>query len=206
MSTYGVMQERIARELRRNGLATEIREAIQEAILLEEIAPYFFNQARATSQTAAGQPRYQVPNDFQVMRSLKVRNGDNWQVIEPVTYEEIEWSDANGSDTAIPRIYAIWDQRFRLYPIPDAIYSLELAYTQSLSALTDDDSTNVWMTDGEPLIRYMAKAIILRNLIQGPEAEAAAATQEALAQRARDRLRIESTRRTATGTLRGWSY
>ena len=37
MSTYGTMQARIASELRRNNIASQIRDAIQAAIQLAEV-------------------------------------------------------------------------------------------------------------------------------------------------------------------------
>jgi hypothetical protein len=204
MSTYGTMQSRIASELRRTGIESDIRNAIQESILLEEVEPYYFNQARAEATTVASQARYAVPTDFQVMRSLKALISDSWWVIEPRTYGELEYEHVRDATVGQPEIYAIWDQRFRLWPVPDQAYTLELSYVKSLSDLSDDADTNAWMIDGEPLIRYMAKAVVLRNIIQGPEADAMAEGQEAQASRARDRLRKEYQRRTSTGRLRPW--
>ena len=114
--------------------------------------------------------------------------------------------DSGTNNTGIPVEYAIYNQQFRLYPVPDGEYTLELAYQKKLAALSNDTDTNAWMTDGEVLIRQRAKAIVLRDVIRGKAASEEAATCDGAAERAQEYLVRETTRRVSTGRLMPCGY
>ena len=206
MSTYGTMQARIASELRRNKLNSQIKDAIQSAILLAEVDRYYFNEGRAYTETEANKAYYATPDDFQAMESLTITVNQSKYPLEPRTFQYIDSIDIGVAQDGIPIWYAIYNRQFRLYPVPDAAYRLDLAFQKKLSDLTDDDDSNEWMTDGEVMVRQMAKAIVLRDVIRGPEAMAEAKTYDAAAERARKFLVRETTRRTATGQLMPSQY
>ena len=206
MSDYGTMQARIASELRRNQLTEQIKSAIQTAISLAEVDRYYFNEARAFANTSAGKAYNAVPTNFQNMESLTLTVNQSKYPLEPKTFQYLDEIDIGASNTGTPIWYAIYNNQFRLYPVPDAVYQMDLAFQKSLDALVDDADTNAWMTDGETLIRQAAKAIVLRDVIRGQAAAAEAQIYDALAGQARDFLVRETTRKVATGHIRPLGY
>jgi hypothetical protein len=202
------MVTRIGSELRRTGLETQIKAAIKEAILIEEINAYYFNEARSVATTTAQQGRYPMPTDFQAMRvlSMDINGNGNYFPLEAITYTEYEETYEFGSFYGISSQYALFAERICLGPIPNGEYTLRLSYNKSLGALSADGDSNAWMLDGEPLIRHRAKAILLRNVILGDAAANQATVQDGEAERAHTRLKMETQKRTATGKIRGWRF
>jgi len=66
--TYGTMQDRIAREIGRSDLTTQIRDAIQTAIRYYERKRFYFNEFQASFSASSSQEYYdsadlsQIPN------------------------------------------------------------------------------------------------------------------------------------------------
>ena len=206
MSDYATMQARIASELRRNLISDEIKNAIQTAISLAEVDRFYFNEARAFTMTVANKAYYGVPDNFQSMESLTITVNQSKYPLDPKTFQYLDAIDIGTANTGIPIYYAIYNNQFRLYPVPDGEYRLDLALQKRLSALSADSDTNAWMTDGETMIRQAAKAIVLRDVIRGKEAQAEAQAYDALAGRARDFLVRETTRRISTGHIMPSQY
>lgn len=184
MTDFITMQNRIARELRHessafvSGIQTEIKENIRSAIQHYENDEYWFNQRRATRNSVAGQEWYAVPLDFIVFVNLSFTDNDIKTTLEPRSYDELE-EMSNASLRARPQYYCLFDQQFRLYPIPDQSYVLTLAYTRKLwpirdgvevvgGTLSEDNDTNAWLTDAETLIRSKTKAYICNHVIDEP--------------------------------------
>lgn len=169
VSTYGEMQTRIATELVRDNISNEIKAAIQSAIKHYETTRFWFNEVTATALTAVNQERYPVPSNMIELDSLNMTsNGTN----DPLTRRDWSYIDgiSTSSSTGRPQDFCIYRDEIYLYPIPDAVYTLTLAYVKSLSTLTLDADTNAWMTDAEILIRSKAKWNLFTNLIRDYEA------------------------------------
>lgn len=206
MSTFGTMIDRIETETRRKRIRDQIKAAIATAITLEEIYTYYFSQGRATTETQKSKAYYALPANFQNMRSLKCTvNNSSYPVISR-SFEYLDEIDTGQSNQGFPEFYCLWNKQLRLYPVPGAAYPLLLAYIKSQPALVNDNDTNDWMTDGEILIRQRAKAIIYRDIVKGPEGKRQADECEAAAVRAQNRLKSETRKRIATGTLRPHGY
>ena len=166
MSTYLTMQNRLASDLSRDNLTSEIKDAIQSAIAFYENESFFFNQARATDTTVNGTEYYDVPTDFLKHVSMTVTVNSTKYIMEPKTWDWFENVSTSTTYTGYPHYYAIFSKQYRIYPIPDAAYTLNQAYIKSLSTLSDGGDTNAWMTDGYELILARAGKIISLNKIR----------------------------------------
>lgn len=167
---YGDMQDRIADELIRNDLTSQIKKAIQTAIRNYERERFHFNETRATASTVDGQEYYDLPDDFISMDSLTVTITDRQYPLIPRTWQYIEDISWGGKTwQGYPQDYAIYAGQFRLYPIPNGAYELELAYIKKLAELEDRSDTNEWMNQGEELIRCRAKRELFMHVIYDME-------------------------------------
>jgi hypothetical protein len=213
---YGSMQTRIADELGRNDLAasllnatvTPIQNAIQSAITQYEHERFWFNEARATTSTVApvsgvGTSAYALPTDVVEIDTLSVTRNDTRTWLDEMPWTGIDALLGTTTSFGQPLYYAVYQQEFWLYPIPDAAYTLTLSYVKKLSTLSASTDTNAWMVEGEPLIRTRAKVLLLIETIKDPDG---AGSLEALEQDILQRLRSRSGKLIATGHIRPFEF
>ena len=177
MTTYGNMQDRIADELDRTDLTSQIQKAIQTAIDAYEKRRFWFNESRAlTFNTVANQEFYgssdatDLPNLIFIDTVKLSLTATEKVELDRVPYEELEHeSDNLTADGGQPTCYAWYASQMRLYPIPDAAYAVRVSGVFALSDLSATADTNAWMTDAEVLIRSRAKREIYTHLLRDLE-------------------------------------
>jgi len=223
MTTFLIMQTRITDEIVRDDLASQIKNAINTAITTWEGIRFSFNEATYLQTTAHGIEFY----PFGGGGSLTYRDGTTAlgtgetmleidsitatvnNTFYPLTPRTKQWFDRNSAPASQymgqPDSYAVYaDGTLRLFPVPDATYSLTIYGMRRLppSPLTLDTDTNSWMTEGEALIRQQAKYIIYRDVVRDPDGKALAS--EGI-QEAQWQLERKMAARAYTGSQRAWS-
>ena len=206
MSTYGELQTRIADELDRTDLTSQIQKAIQTAIDRYERKRFYFNEARSiTFNTVDAQEFYTSADQSDIPNLLMIDNvkltisGSDKIDLDPRQYSELEYLSSNSTDDGgQPTAYAYYGKQLRLYPIPDAAYAVRVSGVFSLADLSATADTNAWMTDAEALIRSRAKRELLTHVIR--DAEGAAAMAQAEAEELQSLIQATNAR-SSTGTL-----
>lgn len=174
MTDFVTMQTRIADELLDNGaLSTaQIKAAIQSAIKHYERKPFYFNQKKAsTFSTVASQEYYGTAANADIPYIVEMKSfviGTYNSKVKSVDFSDIDMAQS-GSVTGLPTAYGYYEQKIRLFPIPDAVYTATLAYIYRLTALSADGDTNAWMTDAEELIRQSAKRILALDILHADD-------------------------------------
>lgn len=175
MATLSTMKSRIADELARSDLTSQIAAAITSAIAFYEGRRFWWNETTANLTTSASQEWYSSA-DFADMPYIaefdSVRltvSGRPYPLIRR-TYEEIEWLSAGTATNGDPTDYVYYAQQLRLYPVPNQARVLSLSYVKKLTALSSDSDTNAWTTEAEELIRTHAKVDLLENIIRSADA------------------------------------
>jgi len=221
MTTFIIMQNRIATEIVRDDLAEQIKNAINDAIVTWEGVRFAFNERRYLINTVADQEYYDL-----VEPTLLFHDGStletNERVLEvdsiritvnnsyyPLTPRTQQWFDRNSGPasqyTGQPDSYGIYSTQLRLFPIPDGVYALEIAGLARLGPhpLVNDVDTNNWTIGvaASALIRAQAKLLIYRDIVRDPDGRATAA--EAVSE-AQWQLERKGTAQTMTGTQRAW--
>lgn len=198
MTTFGVMQARIADEIARTDLTTQIKDAIKTAIKKYERRRYYFNQkVDTTFSTVADQEYYgsaalaDIPDIAEIDSATVTLTG----VKSPLDEFDHSLIDSlqNGQVTGTPEAYSYAAQKIRLYPIPSGVMTITLSYIYRFATLSLDADTNAWMTDGEELIRCAAKAELYEHTIRNA---GAADRMRALAEVASKDIMTETARRT----------
>ena len=176
MTTFGTMRDRIADELDRADLTSQIEREIRSAVAFYEKKRFWFNEQRIDFPTVASQEWYTSSDDSAIPNLLtldiaKIAIGaTNKYELELAPYAELEFaSDGGEADEGQPTSLAYFQKQVRLYPIPDASYSVVMSGIFSLGDLSASADTNAWMTDGEALIRQRVRAMIYSNVIRDPE-------------------------------------
>lgn len=203
MTTYAVMQSRIADELSRTDLTTQIQRAILSAIKFYERKKFYFNTSvTSTFTTVANQEYYgssdlaAIPNIVEIL-ALKGTLNSTKLPLRPVDFNTID-AQQSGSVKGFPEYFCYFAQQIRLYPMPNSAWTMTLAMVYRLTALSADGDSNVWTTDAEQLIRQNAKRQLYLDVIKDRDSAEIAAILE---KEAYDVLRNETLRRFSNPTL-----
>lgn len=186
MATYSTLKSRIALDLKRNDLTARIEYAVADAVAQYQATRFAFNQRRTTFNTAAGTEFYDtgtIPDDIGEIDALTLTVNGRRVVLDKSPFSVSEWANSSTTSQGQPRTWAWYAQQLRLYPVPDATYTLTLSYLQRIDAPAVDGDSNVWTNEAEPLIRAAAERIVYRDSLRNPAGEQAAASAEAAAYR-----------------------
>lgn len=202
MTTLAILKARIADELNRTDLTSQIAYAVSDAIALYQVRRFRFNQVRGTFSTVAGTEFYTtstIPDDIVAVDSLRITVNGRVVTLDPWSFQVMEDISSTSNTRAQPRAWSWYADQIRLYPVPDAVYPLTISYLQRIAAPASDANSNVWTTDAASLIRHAAKRMVYSEVLMNQGDAAACAQSEALEFR---RLQRESDI-LQTGGLRG---
>lgn len=204
MSTLGAMLDRIADELARTDLTSNIRQAVQSAIRHYERKPFYFNETRSTLSTSDGASSY-TTSDFSFLDkmaeiySAKITvNSNQYQLIER-DWEYLDSLRTSTTHEGDPTDFSYYGKQFHVYPTPNAARNILISYVEKAATLSATTDTNYWMTDGEELIRARATRKLYAEVIKDPEN---AAYWHQCEMEAFDALRAETEARVMTGLPR----
>lgn len=203
MTTYATMQARIANELNREDLTSEIQNSIITAVQFHSVEPFYFKEVRVTIPTVNGQEYYSVPDTSDVGElvewiSITATHTDYTYPLMERTWEYIDLVQTNDNYRGRPREFALYGEQIRIHPIPDGVYTLRALAVVTLATLSAGTDSNAWTTVGERLIREEAKVDLLESVIRGPDA-----FQEAQIIRNRKAEALQQLRRLTTKRLSG---
>lgn len=207
MATLATMKDRIARETRRSNIATQIAEAISTAIDHYQGERLWFNVTRElTIPTVVNQQFYSATDDADigVLEKIDHVHIETADLQTFKLYEEppeiIERLSQQGTETGEPRYYCFYDNRLRLYPVPDDVYTIRISGQRTTAApASDSEAGNPWMVEAERLIRFRALFELFAHVIVDMERAqiASGAAEEALTH-----MRIRTANKQQTG---GWA-
>ena len=89
-------------------------------------------------------------------------------------------------------MYSYYGQQLRLYPIPNAVYTVRISGVLRIPVPATDGTSNAWTTDGEELIRSRAKSLLYSGVLKNPTD---AGSEDAREKSALRRLLVETSRR-----------
>ena len=176
MTTLAIMKSRIADELARDDLTSQIAYAIGDAVAAYEDERFFFNESRGlTFSTVIDQEFYTESDAADIANLVKIDyvsllTGDQPFQLLPMRPSEIEFLSTNGTSTGQPNWFLMYDESIRLYPVPDAVYTVRIAGVLKTAApATDAEASNPWMTKAERLIRSRAKLELALHVLKDIE-------------------------------------
>lgn len=173
MSTLAIIKARIADELARDDLTSQIAYAITDAIGAYDDERFHFNETRATTfSTVAGQEFYSSDDaaaigNIQKIDYVKVYVGNQPYDLGYEEPSELESMSVSGTQTGTPWAYTWYGNQIRLYPVPDQAYTVRIGASVKVAAPASDVETgNPWMTHAERLIRSRAKLELALHVLK----------------------------------------
>ena len=103
-----------------------------------------------------------------------------------------------------PYKYSYFEQSFRLYPIPDAVYTVRpIGVIEEAEPATDGEADNPWMVHAFELLRCRAKAYLCGHVTMDFElAQAMLAAEHSALQK----LRRETAKKTGGGLIEATQF
>lgn len=176
MSTLTIMKARIADELARSDLTSQIAYAITDAIEAYEDERFYFNESRTIDLTTVANQEFYDENDLAAFANLvdidyvTIFIGDQPFQLVGMTPERAEWSSSNGTSTGQPTWYAYYAEQMRLYPVPNEVWTVKIAGAVKVAPpATDEETGNAWMTKAARLIRSRAKLELALHVLHDEE-------------------------------------
>lgn len=190
------MKARIADELMRNDLTSQIAYAITTAIDAYENERWHFNESRAlTFSTVDGQEFYTSSDDADIALIQKIDYVMCYQGNIPYELRyakpaDMEAQSVNGTQEGVPWEYTWYGNAIRLYPVPDQVYTIRIGASYKVAApASDSEASNPWMTHAERLIRSRAKLELALHVLKDQDL---AATMSAAVTEAWEQLKART--------------
>lgn len=208
MPSYIDLQNRIATDLTRTDLASQIQNAIQDAIKHYEHDRFWFNTTRAlTFATVNAQSAYGASDLAQIPTLIRIDHlflplGNSVFDLDYYEPDQFEYIAANGAPGK-PTCYTYVDSQILLWPVPNAVYTLRPHMHYRLSALSNSTDSNAWCNEAEQLIRTHAKLILYMDVLEDNDG---AGRMQAKIQSLKDKLDFESSARESSGRIRGTDF
>lgn len=196
MSTLTIMKARIADELARSDLTSQIAYAISDAIKAYQDERFHFNESRAITFPTVASQEFYTSSDAASLGTINkidyvgVYVGNIMTRLKAETPADIELMSQNGTTTGTPISYCWYGNALRLYPVPSTVLTVRIgAAVNAAEPATDGEASNPWMTHAERLIRSRAKLEIALHVLKDPEL---AETMNAAVKEAFDQLKGRS--------------
>ncbi len=174
MATYGDMQARIADELDRTDLTTQIQRSIITAIRMFQRRNFWFNERSFQFSTVIGQEYYGAADNAQIASSpniqilrLQYGGGVRWELPRQ-TFEQVDQLSASRDWRGVPEVFAYRGEQIRLYPIPSQVWPIDAFNIYRIPDPPSDSDSSEWFNEAEEMIRTHAKIDLLTNVIRPP--------------------------------------
>lgn len=108
-------------------------------------------ESTAQLSVPAGATSIALPSDTGQVRSLSLVGGGTLDYLTPDAFNKEQWQGVTG----LPTVFTAIGSNIFLGPLPDADYTLLLAYKQYVPALADSAGTN-WLIEQHPEVYLSA--------------------------------------------------
>lgn len=152
----------------------QILKAVQGAQRFCDGSEYYFNETRdVTFVTVALQQWYgaaanaNIPTLIRIQAAYYVDTSGNVILMRREEPEEIEILSGNGAAQGQPYAWTYFNQQIRLYPIPNAVYTVRLQLgPYRLTTLVSPTDNNAWLDEAYDMIKARAKYILYKNSLK----------------------------------------
>jgi hypothetical protein len=199
--TLGDLKARIADELARSDLTSQIALAISDAIDEACTHRFWFMEVRGlTIPLLAGTSAYTgtVISQLIEIDRLVLMIGAQRRTLRPISDDELDRLNDGTPPSGEPYAYSRYGDELRIYPTPTQSYTVYIDGLTRGATLDSDGDSSIWTTTGEKYVRALAKRDLLGHVIRNPDA---AKVQDMFAERYRQELEAQTHARGATNEM-----
>lgn len=212
MATYSDLKGRIATDLTRTDLTSQIANAASDAIKFYQGERFWFNTSRSlTLTTVTGTADYvgstSIASGVTVADLVKIDamfcpSGNSKIPMARYEAPDFEMLVNATSSQALPVAFTYIDETLRLWPTPDTVYAIIVHAHYNLAVPGDGDST-AWTNAAEELIRSHAKLLLYTDLLEDTEGASRMGSKIPVLL---GNLRVKSSSRSSTGIIQGTQF
>ncbi len=182
MATFGELIDRVADDLNRTDLTTQITKALNRAIEYYAKEPFWFTETSASFTLSASQAFYtstnsNLPSDIGRIHYAEIAIAGNDSELDQMDFKRLQQANPNNSK-GDPVAYSWWDSRFYTYPLAQSANVATVYYTKTYAALTVTGTSNDWTTNAPALLESYARKWLNRRVLSNFEAAAMAEQEE----------------------------
>lgn len=163
--TYGDAVDLILTDLARadSSITIAVQNEVLKAVEYYSTTRFWFNESQV-SFTSSSTIYYPFSSTNGLSNLIEIDhmeanvNGNKVEVL-PETFQYLDRIDISGY-TGYPARYAIYNNQFRLYPKPNAVYQIDVAGQFRLTTLSASTDSNAWTTDAVNLIAARVEATL----------------------------------------------
>lgn len=171
MSTFLEIKDRIAADLRRSNLATQIGQAVNDAIAEAARTRFYFNEMHTSFVTVPGQEYYpdlglvELDDVWYYINNIVDGQKERLYIENQLDANDLRIGNALGGQLQSISRYG---GQLRIQPVPTSIVTIYLDGFGKLTPnpLVADGDTNAWLTEGELYIRFLAKRNVVRDVVR----------------------------------------
>ena len=188
-------------DIERADLNHLVAKAVERAIRHYQSHRFYFSDGAAAFETLPGIDVYSrgdavaLPELLRIDSVVVIENGQTIPLCK-ITEGAVEAVD-DAASSGRPVAYSYFDRSLRLWPMPDAAWTVRVTGHLSLPVPALDEA-NAWTDEGSSLIAAFAKRHLAENSLNN---RALAATQDAVVAREEHRLRARSNVIASTGRI-----
>lgn len=155
LTNYSDLKTTVANYLGRSDLTSQIPDFISLAeIRLNRNLRIRQMLKNATAPTTGGDPTVGLPSDFLELRDIYIAGNPRITLsyMSPSAFSR----DARADQSGRPVFYTLTGAEFVLAPLPDTTYTLTMLYYAKPTALSDANTSNVFMANAADCLLYGA--------------------------------------------------
>lgn len=170
MATYDGLAGQIIAEIGRGdtSLTDTVKLHIQHAIRKYQRERFWFNEASGSISITSSTASYNWPTGFIQADSVTLTANSNRYQLEVMSFSDMDAIDS-GRYFGRPSSYAIFNQQFRFYPVPDTSFSVTVKYQRILTTLSATSDTNAWTNEAQNLISAAVRKALYATYYKDPE-------------------------------------
>ncbi len=152
--------------------STAVGQAVIDAIRHFETRHMWFNEKQITAVTTPNTATLSVSVAAMIkIDSLNVAYSGRKYYLDAMNHTSMDQIDT-GQYTGYPQFYAWYADKIRMYPPPNATYTVTISYIQRLPEVTlssPASATNGWVNEAELMIRKRAKGELFANELRNAQ-------------------------------------
>lgn len=209
MTSLALLRSAVADDLERSDLNSQITTEINNAIREYSRRRFWFNMTRTTTfSTVAAQEFYGASDSANIPYLTQIdlavlTDGSNKYPLIPVDNTALEMMDTPTMADNRPTHFSYVVDQIRLWPTPDAAYSIRIDGMVSPVDLSADGDSNVFLTQAFDVIRHSARRRVQANTLKDQNGALMSAESE---RAALDSLNLHTTLLTRRGGIEATDF
>jgi hypothetical protein len=187
------MYGRIADEIARSDLTSQIQNAVNDAIVAYQDERFSFNESIFSFQTNGNIPAGSTYQEFYssidtttpiiggagITNAIGLLNKIDWMflynggptpwTLDPREPEYGEWASQSGTFVGQPYEYSYYSYNIRLFPVPNNVFTIRVGGALQYPVPGVSDTTSPWTNIAERLIRSRAKFELAMHVLKDDE-------------------------------------